>query len=126
MSINTALVFNTLERGGGEYSDTELECLPHYAAMVFEKMLKKIKSRNVSLAPILDHTPPLATRVIDNIRADTVNTLYTTAKQLNDKLNKNFKRKCRDLNINIESMKKKARMDAKPHYTQVFHQETKG
>ena len=44
-------------------------------------------------------------------------TLYTTAKKLNDNLNKNFKRKCRDLNINIESMKKKARMDAKPHYT---------
>ena len=66
VSINTALVFNTLERSGGEYSDKELEGLPHYAAIVFEKMLKKIKSRNVSLAPILDHSPPLATRVIDN------------------------------------------------------------
>ena len=112
VSINTALIFNTLQRGGGEYSDKERECLPHYAAIIFEKMLKKIKSRNVSLAPILDHTPTLATRVIDNLRADTVNTLYNTAKQLNDKLNRNYKRKCRDLNINIESLKKK------PHYSQ--------
>ena len=81
---------------------------------MFEKMLKKIKSRNVSLAPILDHTPLLATRVIDNLRADMMNTLYTTAKTINDKLNRNYKRKCCDLNINIESLKKKQRLDAKP------------
>ena len=57
------------------------------------KMLKKIKSRNVSLATILDHTPPLATRVISNLRADTVNTLYTLAKTMNDKINRSYKLK---------------------------------
>ena len=93
VSIRTAIIFNTLERGGGEYSDKDLECLPHYAAIIYEKMLKKIKSRNVGLATILDHTPPLATRVISNLRADTVNTLYTSAKTMNDKINRSYKLK---------------------------------
>ena len=71
------------------------------------KMLKKIKSRNVGLATFLDHTPPLATRVISNLRSDRLDTLYTSAKTMNDKLNRSYKRKCRDLTINIESLKKK-------------------
>ena len=107
--MNTAIVFSTLGRSSGEYCDKELDALPHYASIVYEKMLKKIKKGDVTLAPFLEHSPSLATRVLDGQRADTVCTLYSTAKKLNDNLNKNFKRKCRDLSINIESMKKKAR-----------------
>ena len=43
---------------------------------------------------------------------------YTAAKTMNDKLNRGYKRKCRDLTINIESLKKKPRMESMPHYSQ--------
>ena len=45
----------------------------------------KIKSWTVGLAT-LDHLPPLTTRVIRDLRADTVNTFYTSAKTMNDEL----------------------------------------
>ena len=42
VTINTAISFSTLERGG-EYGEKELDCLPHYAGIVFDKLLKKIR-----------------------------------------------------------------------------------
>ena len=74
VSINTAITLNTLVRGGGEYSDKELEVLPHYAAIIFEKLLK-IKKRTVGL-PAVNPLPSLATKVIKDLRADTVNLQY--------------------------------------------------
>ena len=116
ISVNTAFVFSTLARSNGEFKDSALDSLPHYASIIYEKMLQKIKKGDVSLAPFLEHPPSLATRVLNVQRADTVYTLYSTAKKLNESLSKSSKRKCRDLSINIESLKKKPRVEARPYY----------
>ena len=70
---------------------------PIIAGIVFDKMLKKIKGgRYIGLAHYLDHSPPLAMKVINNIRDETVNTLYQSATEVNDKLKKG-------LNLQVKS-----------------------
>ena len=63
--------------------------------------------------------PPLslATRSLNYIRLETVNLQYTAAKDMNKDLITRFKRKTSDLEINLESLKKRPRLD-RPHYTQ--------
>jgi len=116
VSVNTALVYNTLGRSNGEFCDNALDSLPHYASIVYEKLLQKIKVGDVTLAPFLEHSPSLANRVLKVQRAETVCTLYSTAIKHNDNLSRSVKRKYRDLSINIEMLKKKPRMEAKPFY----------
>ena len=53
--------------------------------------MKKIKG-GADTVKKLHHSPPLAMKLIENLRTDPVTKLYQSANDMNDKLKKSYKR----------------------------------
>ena len=89
ISIMSALTLDTMARGHGEYQPSDIDKLPHYVAIVYEKMLK-VKRKNMG-EPHAHPPLSLAARSVLDIRADAVNLQFTAAQELNNELNRRLK-----------------------------------
>ena len=88
ISIMSAITVDTMARSHGKYQSSDLDKLPHYIRIEYEKMIK-VKGQTGG-QPVVVPPMSLAARSLLEQRADAVASAATATLKLNPDLNKRF------------------------------------